>query len=237
MKAEFKKKVENSSSFYIKAFLKIDYALAKFNYLALKKHFKGNIAIEMGPALGQMTKFLKNDFTKLHLIEASKSLLDQIPDNKQVIKHNAYFEEFDEGIIVDTIIMSHVLEHLENPVEILKKFRRFLKDDGVFLVSVPNAKSIHRLVAEDMGILESIYSLNERDKELGHYRVYDMDLLIKDCEDAGYTVVDKGGVFLKPLSNGQIEQAWTAEMIESFYNIGHKFPDYCAEIFVVLNLK
>lgn len=235
MKEKFKTKVNSSSQFYNKSFLRIDFELTRFNYLALKKYFKGDTAMEMGPALGQMTKFLKEDFMELHLIEAAENLLNQIPNNESIIKHNAFFEEFDEKIQVDTIIMSHVLEHLEKPVEILSRFKKFLKEDGVFLVSVPNAKSIHRLVAEDMGLLNSIYSLNERDNELGHYRVYDMDLLMKDCEEAGYKVVDKGGVFLKPLSNGQIENTWTPEMINSFNNIGKNFPEYCAEIFVVLN--
>jgi hypothetical protein len=33
------------------------------------------------------------------------------------------------------------------------------------------------MVAVKMGLLESIYTLNERDLQLGHERVYDMDLL------------------------------------------------------------
>ena len=130
--------------------------------------------------------------------------------------------------------MSHVLEHLEKPVEILAKFRKYLKYDGVFLISVPNAKSIHRLVAAEMGLLRSIYSLNERDIALGHYRVYDFDSLIADCTDAGFEVFAKGGVFLKPLSNGQIENDWTSEMVYAFNNVGKKLPEYCAEIYVVL---
>jgi 2-polyprenyl-3-methyl-5-hydroxy-6-metoxy-1,4-benzoquinol methylase len=230
----YKKKVLGSETFYNESFLSFDFELTKFNYLAIKEYFMPGDAIEMGPALGQMTKLLVDDFKEIHLIEASKSLIDQIPDYPNTKKYNCYFEEFESDISVDTIVMSHVLEHLEKPVEILSKFRKFLKDNGVFLISVPNAKSIHRLVAVEMGLLSSIYSLNERDIALGHYRVYDIDSLTEDCTNAGFEVVSKGGVFLKPLSNGQIEKEWTSEMVSAFNSVGRKLPEYCAEIFVVL---
>jgi 2-polyprenyl-3-methyl-5-hydroxy-6-metoxy-1,4-benzoquinol methylase len=126
-----------------------------------------------------------------------------------------------------------VLEHIEDPVMVLSKIYNWLSDEGVLLVSVPNAKSIHRMVAVEMGLLKNEYELNERDHELGHYRVYDMSLLKKHLQDAGFSVVETGGVFLKPLSNGQIEKNWTAEMIEGFYKAGKYFPESCAEIFVV----
>lgn len=192
----YKELIKSSSSFYNNNFLKIDYELCRFNYLTLSKHFRGDVGLEMGPALGQMTKYLIEDFKELHVIEGSNELLSQIPEYPNIFKYNCYFEEFKEEICADTIIMSHVLEHLENPVGILRKFKSFLNNSGVFIISVPNAKSIHRLVAKDMGLLDSIYSLNERDFALGHYRVYDLDSLTKDCFEAGYEVVERGGVFL-----------------------------------------
>ncbi len=38
------------------------------------------------------------------------------------------------------IICSEVLEHLENPADLLSKIRRMLKDDGKLIVTVPNGK-------------------------------------------------------------------------------------------------
>ena len=45
-----------------------------------------------------------------------------------------------------------------------------------------------------------------------------------------------GGVFMKPLSNGQIEEHWTDEMIEAFFELGQEFPENAAEIFAVAEL-
>ena len=230
---DLKKRVNASSNFYKESILNFDYQLAKYNFESLKPFFKGKTALELGPASGYMTKDLVDEFETLHVVEGSESLLKEIPDYPNVIKYHSLFEDFETTQKYDSIIMSHVLEHIENPGLVLKKIYEWLEDDGAFLVSVPNAKSIHRLVAVQMGMLTSEYDLNARDHELGHFRVYDMNTLCAQMVEAGFKVHEKGGVFLKPLSNGQIENNWTPEMIEGFYKVGKYFQEYCAEIFVV----
>jgi 2-polyprenyl-3-methyl-5-hydroxy-6-metoxy-1,4-benzoquinol methylase len=229
----FKEKVIASEHFYQTFFNAFDYKLAEYNFETLKKYFQGALALELGPASGFMTKLLVQEFETLHIIDGSAHLLSQIPESPNLTKHASFFEVFETALRFDTIIMSHVLEHLESPGIVLRKIRAWLDDNGVFIISVPNAKSIHRQVAVEMGLLGSIYELNSRDKEAGHYRVYDMNLLTKDITDAGFTVLDSGGIFLKPLSNGQIDEQWSPEMIEGFYKVGKLFPEYCAEIFIV----
>lgn len=229
----FKTKVQESARFYNNSFLNFDYKLTEMNYLSMKPYFKGEKLLELGPAMGHMTKFLVNDFDTINVVEGSKELLDMIPNYENIVKHHSYFEEFVTNEKFDTIVMSHVLEHIEYPITILKLISQWLSDDGVLLVSVPNAKSFHRLAAVEMGLLNSEYDLNQRDLDLGHYRVYDLQLLNKDIFDSGLKVIDKGGVFLKPVSNGQIEHNWTDQMINGFFKLGKKFPEFCAEIFVV----
>ena len=231
--SELKKKVEDSASFYSKSFLGFDYKLADYGFRTLKPYFKGTKALELGPASGYMTKQLVQVFETLDAVEGSKDLLDQIPDFKNLKKYHAFFEEFETSETYDTIIMSHVLEHIADPLFVLKRIYQWLKKNGVFIIAVPNAKSIHRLVAVEMGLLKSEFELNSRDHELGHYRVYDLPLLKEHVAKAGFSIVDSGGYFLKPLSNGQIEKNWTEEMIEGFYKVGKHFQNNTAEIFVV----
>jgi SAM-dependent methyltransferase len=231
---KFKITVHDSAQFYNNSILNFDFKLTEFNYLTLKQYFKGKIALELGPAVGQMTKYLVNDFDELDLIEGSKELLDQIPNYDNIYKYHSFFEEFKPDKQYDTIIMSHVLEHIENPVELLKNIYNWLSDETIFIVSVPNAKSFHRLVAVEMGLLKSEFELNERDHKLGHYRVYDFETLKTEILIAGFTILHQGGVFFKPISNDQIEKNWTEEMINGFYAIGKKYPELCAEIYFVL---
>lgn len=230
---DLKKRVDDSSDFYRDSILGFDYQLANFNFASLKPFFKGDTALELGPATGYMTKLLVEEFKALHILEGSESLLNEIPDYPNVTKYHSLFEEFDTTQKYDTIVMSHVLEHIENPAFLLNKIYNWIADDGIFLVSVPNAKSIHRLVAVEMGMLTSEYELNSRDCELGHFRVYDMDSLSKQMVEAGFKIIDKGGIFLKPLSNGQIEKSWTPDIIEGFYKVGKYFQKNCSDIFIV----
>lgn len=48
---------------------------------------------------------------------------------------------FDAGTF-DLVLMSHSLEHLPSPVDALQRVNRLLKDDGLLVVTVPNAKSL-----------------------------------------------------------------------------------------------
>ena len=196
-------------------------------FVRLQKYLAASIII------GKLVDYIVNDFEKMHLIEASKELIDQIPDYPNIIKHCSMFEDFQTDLKFDTIIMSHVLEHIEKPIEVLSRIRDWLADDGVFVVSVPNAKSLHRLAAVKMGLLPTEYTLNERDHALGHYRVYDLKQLGEHLRTAGFSILHSGGSFLKPLSNGQIEQYWSREMMEGFFELGKDFPDHCAEIYAI----
>jgi hypothetical protein len=84
-----------------------------------------------------------------------------------------------------------------------------------------------------MGMLASEYELNQRDIELGHYRVYDSAKLVDHLNDAGFNILEIGGYFLKPLSNGQIEKNWNQDMINGFFKVGKFFQENCAELFAV----
>lgn len=42
----------------------------------------------------------------------------------------------------DLVLMSHSLEHLPSPIDALRLVNRFLKDDGLLVISVPNVNSL-----------------------------------------------------------------------------------------------
>jgi len=42
----------------------------------------------------------------------------------------------------DLITLNHVFEHLNNPINILVDLQKYLKDDGVIIIEVPNARDI-----------------------------------------------------------------------------------------------
>jgi len=74
-------------------------------------------------------------------------------------------EKFDPKNTFDVITMLHVLEHLQDPLEVLKKIRSLQSDDGLLVLEVPNIESY---LGEKDGIfwkfiaLEHLFYFSER---------------------------------------------------------------------------
>ena len=228
-------RIQKASRWYLKEQLNFDIQMIRFRYRSIRPHFVGTRGCELGPAEGQMTRFLLDDFSSLTVVDAAADLLQKIPPDPKLIKVHSLFEDYIPDSQFDTIVMEHILEHVELPAKLLATAANWFPpgQSGRLIVGVPNAHSIHRLAAVRMGLLQTPAELNARDISLGHRRVYTIDELCRDVEAAGLRVVTTGGVFLKPLSNGQIESHWTEDMIEAFFELGKDFPEHTAEIYVV----
>jgi 2-polyprenyl-3-methyl-5-hydroxy-6-metoxy-1,4-benzoquinol methylase len=228
-----RERVESLSAWYLQEQLDFDKRLIRFRYEAIKPKLIGKRGLELGPAEGEMTQFLIQDFEELTIVEGSSDLLKKIPDKNNLVKVNAIFEEFKPAQSFDSIILEHVLEHVDDPQALLVRVRQWLAPNGLLFVGVPNGNSIHRLVAVKMGMLDNPCQLNSRDHALGHRRVYTPLTFRAEIEQSGLRVLEMGGVFFKPLSNGQIQENWSEEMIQGFYELGKDFPDFAAEIYAV----
>jgi 2-polyprenyl-3-methyl-5-hydroxy-6-metoxy-1,4-benzoquinol methylase len=226
-------RLSSLSDWYGAEQLDFDRQLIRYRYRTIQPHLRGPAGLELGPAEGEMTRFLLQHFTTLTVVEGAEDLLDQIPEAPGLKKVNALFEGFEPSEKFDTILMEHILEHVESPTALLERARNWLGSNGQLIIGVPNGMSIHRLVAVKMGLLGHCCDLNSRDVALGHRRVYTHDSLVRDIQSCGLRIVESGGVFFKPLSNSQIQQHWSQEMIEGFYELGKDFPQHAAEIYAV----
>lgn len=192
--------------------------------------------MELGCADGLMTQLLVNCFKKVVAVDGSNEFC-QITrakvkaDNLEVVC--SLFENYEPKRTFDTIVMAHILEHVYDPILIIKKIQSWLGEHGVALIDVPNAISIHRQAGVKMGLLNGPDELNDLDKKLGHRRVYTPDTLQKDIQEGGLKIRKRGGVFLKLLTNSQIEKWFTKEMMDAFYELGKDYPGIAAEIYAV----
>lgn len=236
MNTDEKERVEGQSDWYLSEQLDFDKRLVNFRYETLRPYLNGAEGLELGPADGSMTGLLVKDFKRLTVVDGSSKLLNTIPDAPNLVKRHTLFEDFEPVLQFDTIIMEHILEHVDQPVTLLHRVKNWIAQEGNILIGVPNGNSIHRLVAVKMGLLGGACELNNRDIALGHRRIYTPETLRNDIELAGLEIVKMGGVFFKPLSNQQIQDNWSEEMIRGFYELGRDFPDYAAELYAVCRL-
>lgn len=234
---ELEKKLDQMSGWYLNKQLDFDKCLLRFRYQSLKPYLTGPEGLELGPAEGYMTQWLVNDFQNLTLVEGSLELLNRIPNHPKLTKIHSLFEDFEPSRQFHSIILDHVLEHVDQPVHLLERLKKWLAPHGRILVGVPNGHSIHRLAAVKMGLLSDPCELNQRDHDLGHYRVYNPETFRKDLEKSDLLIKHLGGSFLKPLSNQQIQDHWSEEMIQGFYELGKDFPEYAADLFAVCEVE
>ncbi|MFZ1909203.1 MAG: class I SAM-dependent methyltransferase [Burkholderiales bacterium] len=226
-------RLDKAAAWYLNQQLDFDRRMVRFRYESLRPHLRGPAGLELGSAEGEMTRLLMPHFDTLAVVDAADDLLERIPGSPGLRKIRSLFEDFTPNERFDTVVMEHVLEHVADPVGLLRRARGWLAAGGRILAGVPNAQSIHRLAAVKMGLLADPAELNARDLELGHRRVYAPLSLRRDVEAAGLRVLERGGVFFKPVSNRQIEEHWDESMIEGFHRLGMDFPEHAAEIFVV----
>ena len=210
--------------------------LINYRYLTLKPYFKGNSVLELGSAEGPMTKFLMDDFSRVVAVDGSSVYCDIL---KKTIKNDklevvcSMFEEYTTEERFDTIIMAHILEHVDNPIKIMSRAKRWLRKNGVILIDVPNANSLHRQAAVYMKLLKTVDELNKLDIKIGHRRVYTPETLTEDIIKAKLRISATGGVFIKLFTNAQIDKFCTLQMQNAFYELGKKYGDIAAEIYVV----
>ena len=231
-----KVRVNNASNWYLQGQLDFDKRLIGYRYKTWKPFLQGPEGLELGPAEGQMTRFLVSDFTRLTVVDGALDLLSIIPDYPNLLKIYSLFEDFKPQQLYNTVILEHILEHVEYPIQLIQDASKWLAPKGRMLLGVPNGNSFHRLAAVKMGLLSHKCELNPRDLAQGHRRVYTHETFSKDIETSGVRVVEMGGVFLKPLSNQQIQDHWNEEMLNGFYELGKDFPENAADIYAVCEL-
>lgn len=212
-----------------------DCHLIRYNFRFMKDRLNGPRILEMGCANGVMTELLSSCFPELDVVDGSanylKDVSSRLEERTNIRYHLSLFEDFLPDHPYNSIIMARALEHLTDPVALLKKAAVWLEPNGQVHVIVPNARSLHRRIGVAMGMIPGCTSLNERDLRVGHKRVYDFETIRLDVESAGMVVKELSGIFLKPLSNLQME-SWQLNILDALYEVGKELPDYCAEIYV-----
>jgi len=204
------------------------------SFEVFRRYIQPGPILEMGPAEGFMTGDLAALGQPLTLVEGAAPFCDSLKARfPQATVVNALFEEFNPETRFQTIVLGHVLEHVDDPVGILKCAKPWLAEGGRILAAVPNSRSIHRQAAVLMGMLPFEEALNEADHKHGHRRVYNPETFRRDFLLAGLKIEVFGGYWLKPVSNGQIERDWTEEMLSAFMTLGERYPDIAGEIYVV----
>ncbi len=200
-------------------------------------HVKGPDVLVLGAATGAWAEPLLERFDRFDTVDAVDQLIEQIERHYQgrVRGFVSLFEHFEPPSPYDTVVLGHVLEHVHDPVDLLGRCRGWLKPGGRLVILVPNAGSLHRQIGVALGHLETVTDMSPGDEQLGHRRVYTWAALRDHVEAAGLTGIQMSGLFLKPLSNGQMD-AMTDELRRAFFELGNVAPEVACIICCVAEM-
>ena len=100
----------------------------------LSNFVKNKNVLDFGCGSGEFIRLAKPYSNKIMGYEIDKSLTKYYEETEIDVKHslNQINEKF------DVITMFHVLEHLENPIEVLEQLKQKLNKNGKFIIEVPN---------------------------------------------------------------------------------------------------
>jgi 2-polyprenyl-3-methyl-5-hydroxy-6-metoxy-1,4-benzoquinol methylase len=203
--------------------------------------FKRGKVLELGSFKGDFTKRLLPHFSDITCVEASEVAIGEAAKklgDKIRFVHSRFEHAKLEGKF-DTIVLTHVLEHLDDPVSVLKRVNvEWLAEGGRFLLCCPNANAPSRQIAVKMGLITHNAAVTAGEAEHGHRCTYSLDTLERDAVSAGLNVTYRSGIFFKALANFQWDRLLKTDIIsdaylEGCYKLGQQYPDLCSSIFLV----
>lgn len=212
-----------------------------FMLKSFQPFFKDGNFLELGSFQGNFTRRFLPYFNDITCVEASDEAM-KIAQKEFGNKVKFIHSMFENAVLptkYDNIILTHVLEHIDDPVAVLKRINdEWLSDTGRFFLVCPNANAPSRQIAVKMGLITHNSAVTPAEKEHGHRITYTLDTLERDAKAAGLKVVHRSGIFFKALANFQWDKLLNTDIIseeylEGCFELGQHYPDLCSSIFLL----
>jgi len=229
--------LESINAFYKKGDYMDELMINREIEIIKQYYIEGKNALEVGCGSGSSTEKLYKIFNDIEVVEPSKKNIALLKSKvSNVVCHESLLENFFASRKYDFIFFLNVLEHVEDPIASLKHLANLVRHEGLIFISVPNCMSLNRRAGYKMGILENYEKMAPKDYEVGHRRLYTVDMLKDHCDLAGLKIVSLKGIYLKPLSETQMITLGD-DAVRAFYSLGEEIPEYCASLLAIATKK
>lgn len=203
--------------------------------------FNAGSLLELGSFKGDLTRLFLPYFDDITCVEVSDVAISEAKKKLvgNVMFVNSLFEKATLPKHYDNIVLTHVLEHLDDPVLVLTRINdEWLAEKGRLFLVCPNANAPSRQIAVKMGLIDHNTAVTLAEAEHGHRCTYTLDTLERDAVAAGLNVVHRSGIFFKALANYQWDRLLKTDIVskeymEGCYKLGQQYPDLCSSIFLM----
>lgn len=218
-----------------------DYIMHQFCVEKFSRFIVGCDVVELGCYHGHMTNILSKRAKSVIAVDIDEECLRRTQANLDTTENVTLVKaEFDDLRLekeVDTVYFSHALEHVANPQQTLERLRAGVSASR-FIMIVPNGESLSRRIAQKLGLVQHRLAVTEFERNIGHNTTFNRGALEYVATNAGFHIVESGGICPKVFSNGQIDRALKEGIINlnflhALNQLSEELPDICASIYVI----
>jgi len=136
------------------------YKQREIQYIIEVIKVRGNngLILDLGCSTGQFTRKLASEFggANVHGADISEKSISRCSRRSSEINYHHIDDEFysKHGKKYQYVLLSHVLEHQEDPAAMLKEVKGLLREDGALILSVPQER-----IRGDSALPENLYNL------------------------------------------------------------------------------
>ncbi|MGO9312923.1 MAG: class I SAM-dependent methyltransferase [Syntrophobacteraceae bacterium] len=98
----------------------------------------GKRILEIGVGSGSFSNLMRTSGYAVHGCELSKSICKLVKKKYGIPMHHGHVWQMPTGPLFDVVVMNHVLEHVADPLSLLREIRQRITPDGILHLAVPN---------------------------------------------------------------------------------------------------
>ena len=120
--------------------------------------------------------------------------------------------------------------------------RQILNKSAILHINVPNAQSLHRLVALHAGIIENISELSDFNERFQQNTVFQLDQIKHLLVENSFEILDYGTIFIKPFTHSQMQKLVDLEILndaimDGLFKATSTLSDLGSEIYLNVKVK
>jgi SAM-dependent methyltransferase len=185
--------------------------------------------LEAGSATGLLTAELCGQGRRFTCIErspayAARARARQLPGVEVV---ESLLEEIEPGTGFDHVLATNLLHEFPDPGAMLARLASWLVPGGLLHITLPNPRSLHRLVALHAGLLDDLCEIRLPPPNRHPVRIPYAEEVEAMASRCGLSTEAREGILIKPLPNAEMARlSWP--LLEGFDALAATLPDHGA---------
>jgi len=209
----------------------------------------GKHILEIGCGLAPCFHWIP-DYASVDIIEPATEFYDYAErlrsehrHRESIFLHACTAENYKniDNKVFDYIIINSLLHELAEPKQLLQQVRFLCAAHTQVCINVPNAHSLHRMLAVHMGLIASPDTLSEANRKFHQHQVFTARSLEALVVSAEFRILHTETAFIKPFTHRQMQDAldsglFSAPLLQGLMDISVALPAYGADIYMMIQV-